>query len=1560
MSKLNAKAVAKTARTALRNTVSYTAISIMMVQPVFAAGALPSGAQVVAGDVVISAPSANEMLINQSSGAGIVNWSDFSIGNGNSVQFNNGTGATLNRVTGATVSSIDGALSATGSVYLINSNGVIVGSSGIIDVGGSFVASTQDVQDSDFLNGGDLTFKGDSKAAIVNYGKLGALGGDVALIAAKVNNEGSIEAANGTAALAAGYEVLMRDASVADGKFIVKAGGSDTQARNAGAIKAADAELRAADGNVYALAGSTNGFIAATGVSSSDGRVFLTAEGGTVEVDGTVTAQKANGAGGTIVATADKVALGANARVNANGTKGGTILIGGDQFGGQDASRKFVDYDVANASEVTVASGAEISANGSAAEGGKVVFWSEDFTDYQGAVSTLGAGNLGGFAEVSSKGALNFLGTAETGETGMLLLDPYNLTIVSGTGGGVTSGSSNSTLGATTLQNLLASNNTVVSTSGGGNQSGNITVSSAVNWTSDRSLTLDAHNDITFNRAVTASHANAALILKADGSITDNSNGQNDGYVRVANLDIQNHSNSGSVSVTLDSSSNSVGTLTAGGNSTNARIGSLTFNNNKSLTVGSAGIYFNRDVSLKANGNNSDVTLTGALDTDRRDGSVSLTAGRNIAINNALKASGSNSDVTLRANGAIMDGTSGYIAANALSIQRASSGNNPTVTLDSTANTVTSITAGTSNARVGNFAFTNSQDLTVTANGIFSNGIVSLYAQGAGSDITLANGSTNGDGINTTRSANGTAITVAADGKFINKAGSNALTTGGSNANWLVYAGSSTGNTFGGLDSGNTAVWGVEALGAVSALGNRYVFANDTATNTLSVTLKPISKTYGDTLDLTSSSVEAASLTTSGHAAVTGAYKADTGSTQTLDATQISTIGLTSAGTAATANVGSYGVTAAYGALSTTIANGLSVAKAALTITASNASKVYGDLLTLTGYSVAGLKNSDSVSGVTLASDGTAVTANASDIAYAITASNAIGSGLSNYDIAYAGGALSVGQRAITVTANDQGRTYGDANPAFTYGVTAGNLVNDDALTGDLATLAGVTSNVGTYDITQGTVGASSNYAVTFVAGTLTIGQRAITVTADNKRRTYGDANPALTYRITSGNLVNGDTLTGGLFSGATAASDVGTYGILQGNLAASSNYNLGFNAGTLTVNKATLFVTANSASKTYGDVNPALTASYYGFKLNQDASVIDTHATVTTSATQNSNAGIYSIKAAGALDNNYNFTYIPGALLVNKAVLTVTADNKSKIYGDANPLLTATYSGFVLGQDASVIDRKATLATTGTKNSNVGNYNIYALAAFDNNYSFVYNTGTLAVTPATLTVTANSQTKVYGENDPMLGYTASGFKLGQGTSILSGSLSRDEGQNVGSYGINQGSLAVGSNYTINYVGNDLTITQRMITVTADNLRKLLGKDDPALTWAITNGNLVNGDEFAGDITRDAGSLPGDYAITQGTLGLSSNYALAFINGTFTIDPLTQAPGTTYEGGTADQPTGSTVASQTGDNAGNGGDGGDVTGSIDGNCKAADGICVDKPYPSNWTPSEGITFISMN
>ena len=274
---------------------------------VASAGALPTNGSFVAGSGSIDT-SGPAMTIDQTTSRGVIDWTRFSIGRGNTVSFHNGNGATLNRVTGADPSVILGALSATGSVYLINPQGVVVGPGGTVTTGGSFVASTLDTCDCAFMEGNAPTFTGSSTASVVNMGAIGSTGGDVFLIArSSVANAGSISAPNGVAAMAAGASVLLADASSSQPVLVQT--GSGGSVVNMGDIRAAQASLQAADGNVFALAGN-HASIRATGTATRDGHVWLVADTGNVSLQGPIDAHNAYGSGGTVDVSAHTLSLG--------------------------------------------------------------------------------------------------------------------------------------------------------------------------------------------------------------------------------------------------------------------------------------------------------------------------------------------------------------------------------------------------------------------------------------------------------------------------------------------------------------------------------------------------------------------------------------------------------------------------------------------------------------------------------------------------------------------------------------------------------------------------------------------------------------------------------------------------------------------------------------------------------------------------------------------------------------------------------------------------------------------------------------------------------------------------------------------------------------------------------------------------------------------------------------------------------------------------------------------------------------------------------------------------
>jgi len=343
-------------------------------------------------------------------------------------------------------------------------------------------------------------------------------------------------------------------------------------------------------------------------------------------------------------------------------------------------------------------------------------------------------------------------------------------------------------------------------------------------------------------------------------------------------------------------------------------------------------------------------------------------------------------------------------------------------------------------------------------------------------------------------------------------------------------------------------------------------------------------------------------------------------------------------------------------------------------VVADSLSRDYGNANPLLTYTVggSGLVNGDTLAG----SLATAATLTGSVGAFAIAQGTLAAS--SNYSLGYTAVSLSITARPITVTADAEARIYGNANPALTYTVGGSGLVNGDTLLGGLATAATLTSSVGGYAIAQGTLAASSNYSLGYTAGSLSITARPITVTADAETRIYGNANPALTYSVGGSGLVNGDTLAGSLATAATLTSNVGGYAIAEDTLAASSNYSLGYTAGALMGTPRPLVVTADATSRIYGNANPVSTTATGDNFVNGDtvATVV-----VTSAAGVTSSVGRYDLVAAGATGSglgNYAISYATraGGLDISARPITITADAKSRTYGDGNPALTYVVGG--------------------------------------------------------------------------------------------------------------------------------------------------------------------------------------------------------------------------------------------------------------------------------------------
>jgi hypothetical protein len=257
---------------------------------------------------------------------------------------------------------------------------------------------------------------------------------------------------------------------------------------------------------------------------------------------------------------------------------------------------------------------------------------------------------------------------------------------------------------------------------------------------------------------------------------------------------------------------------------------------------------------------------------------------------------------------------------------------------------------------------------------------------------------------------------------------------------------------------------------------------------------------------------------------------------------------------------------------------------------------------------------------------------------------------------------------------------------------------------------------------------------------------------------------------------------------------------------------------------------------------------------------------------------GTHPITITGATAANYDITQTPGTLSVGTRPVTITAAAKSKTYGENDPALTyAISSGTLAYTDAF------TGALARVPGENIGTCAItQGTVALNSNYALNYVGADLTIGTRSVTITAAAKSKTYGEPDPALTYAISSGTLAY-TDVFNGALTRVAGENIGIRAITQGTVALNSNYALSYVGADLIIGTRPVTITAAAKSKTYGDPDPALTYAITSGSLAYSDAFTGGLTRVAGDNIGTRAITQGTVALNSNYSLSYVGANLII-----------------------------------------------------------------------------
>ena len=814
-------------------------------------------------------------------------------------------------------------------------------------------------------------------------------------------------------------------------------------------------------------------------------------------------------------------------------------------------------------------------------------------------------------------------------------------------------------------------------------------------------------------------------------------------------------------------------------------------------------------------------------------------------------------------------------------------------------------------------AYGDGSDISITGSAVTLAGKVAAMGDG-----TLNIASTNNITINNGASANaggtGNSLVVrSSTGNFINNSTSSALSA--PNGRWIVYSQNAGANTLGGLtptQTINSQTYGTLAPAAITgptynASQNTFVYSS-IAGGVLRFTADNQARYYGDMNPLFTYTFWCSTGCNVGDA-VSGTPTLSTAATQD-------------------SNVNTYAISVSQGALSLLggfstytfdFVNGLLTVDPRV-VTAElqgSVSKTYDRSTTASlasgNYTLSNVYNSDDVV-LNNPSSGTYDNYNVgTNKTVNVTGLSLSGTKAANYTLASTSTTGTVGTitaKALSILGlSGNNKTYDRSTTATLSGTSTLSGVE----TGDTVTLGGsYTASFGDFNVGDNksltvsgyTIGGthSSNYSLTQPAS-LTANITPKTLTAGltgSISKTYDGDNFA--------NLAVGNyTLSGGI-SGDTVALNspaIGSYDNKNAGTGktvnvtglslvggSAGNYQLAAtstSAGLGTINPKTLSISGISVqNKIYdGSTNANVDAGSATFsgQISGDDISLNNGTLSANFADKNVGMGkaitVSGFSLTGTDANNYalNTGSFAGATAnITQRSLVITADAKTKVYGAIDPTLTYQITtGSLTAGDYFTGALSRIIGESVAGGPYAINQNTLTAGG---NYTLSYVSNVLSITPAELIATAKTQSKVYGAADPTLTYTTTGLANGDTTSIFTGELLRDSGQNVGSYSINQNTLAATSNYNLSYQSAKLDISPAILTVAADTIRKVYGFQDPTLTYSLNGlANSDGGDVVSGSLARVQGTAVGAYAIVQNTISTTSNYFLRYIPSVFLI-----------------------------------------------------------------------------
>ena len=1509
---------------------------------------LPTGGSVASGKVSLPTPSFGNQTITQTSERAVINWGSFDVGADNSVHFDQPSvdSATLNRVTGTTASTIAGTITAPGSVFLINPNGVQITKSGVVTVGRGFVASSLDIADADFIAGkGTLSGKG---GAVRNAGTITTgSGGYVGLLGGSVDHSGLIVAPAGHVVIGA---VTKATLDLNGGGFLSIALPDVAKVSTDGSaalVSAADA--RSAVRNVVNLPGS----VEATSASGQNGNVTL---GGTVDVSSSA------GNAGAILALGDHLTAKGTLLARATGASGngGAIETSGN-------SVDFAGLTVDAASRGGDAGNWLIDPNDLVVDTSSATTINNALKTTNVALTTTATIASGAGLQQSGAGDIIINAALTWNSTKSLTLTAYNAVnikaAISGLSGSLIINSSGGTSGATasvrvgsfelqagnwvqnvsTLPTFAAAKNFVISggnflrAKGGAGTTASpylltdiyglqgvgsllstrfalandisATVTSA--WNAGAGFTpignasakffgtIDgkgfAINGLTINRPDATGPIGLVGVLGAIGN--------NYGEVKnltLASATISGNSQVGAIVGLMDNgilnSVSAAGTVTGAGSAVGGLVGQ----------INSGGLYTS-DSSVTVSGNDKvggllGVNMTGLVDHSRASGNVTSAADY---VGGLVGYIGDKTG-TVDTSSASGDGTStggdylgGLVGANDGGRILTSSSSSNVTSVDG------SYIGGLVGSNVGTVQFSNASGSVLGINGSDIGGLV-------GRNTVMVDGSfattlVEGDHGNNIGGLVGENTNVNAQ---VNQ----------SHADGTVqsYGGSSVGGLVG-RNASN--IFSSYATSAVTNQSDSDIEGNDVGGlvgNNAFGSLVRLSYATGDVIGYGSR--------------VGGLAGTNAGSiTRSYATSSVTSLG-DSVGGFVGDNTGTGSVTDSYATGSVT-ANGGNTGFRVGGLVGSNAGSV---LRTYdTGYI---LSNNGQIGGLVGKNSGTVTASFWNTQTTGILTTNEGGTGLTTAEMMTAetfsdagwNTSTVAGSNAVwriydglaapllreylkptTVFASSRQTTYNSAEQSIA-GFFQSNV--DARLLGSVVDTGGVGTDAGTYiHKVSGFYSTQQGYDIAYVDGSLLINKKAVGWKIQASSSTFG------TLATTGGTTLFGvydsdlDNVTAGpvqVFVNRgkpaivlDAYTSAGTYeqAITGLNGSAAGNYTLDFfgDAGRLVINRLALTGSIADGSSVYGNALQPGELTLSGMIAGHEATAI---AYVDGQDKFNGaiNAGSYFERVAlsGANANNYSVDNVTGNYTITRRPITAVLESHSIVYGSSLDVFNNmregySFAGAIAGDDLTSdtqVRGTGSSALSSSGHAKAGTYanawSIFTYGRDSDNYEITVAGGNLTVTPLDVSFHAGVSGSVYGAPLVVGALTSSTPGLDAGGGILTGDLvSVDTSFNTAGNTSSSGKLKVGT-YTdiVNFTG--------LSGADAANYRLLGGtSDDYTVTKAQLTGSIGTGSSVYGNaLTPGAATLTGVFGNDQvnaakvivNLTGNPKSTGGAFVVGTYT------------------------------------------------------------------------------